>query len=129
SAGPFEEYLTAGMGATPMTWIYEAQFVAAAVQGRLRPEMVLLYPSPTVVSRHTLVPLDAQGEEIGALLHNDADLQSLAAEHGFRTGDTARFDEVVTEHDVQVAPDVVDVVDVPAYETLEHLLDGVAGAY
>ncbi|MEU4311910.1 three-helix bundle dimerization domain-containing protein [Nocardia sp. NPDC024068] len=129
SAGPFEEYLTAGMGATPMTWIYEAQYVAAAVAGRLRPEMVLLYPSPTVVSRHTLVPLTAEGEEIGALLHNDADLQSLAAEHGFRTGDTARFDEVVTEHGVEVAPDVVDVVDVPAYETLEHLLDGVAGAY
>lgn len=129
SSGPFEEYLTAGMGATPMTWIYEAQYVAAAVAGRLRPDMVLLYPSPTVVSRHTLVPLTPEGEQIGALLHNDPDLQSLAAEHGFRTGDTARFDEVVTEHNVPVAPDLVDVVDVPAYETLEHLLDGVAGAY
>ncbi|WP_280435697.1 three-helix bundle dimerization domain-containing protein [Nocardia carnea] len=129
STGPFEEYLTAGMGATPMTWIYEAQYVAAAVAGRLREDMVLLYPSPTVLSRHTLVPLTPEGEEIGALLHNDPDLQALAAEHGFRTGDAARFDEVVTEHEVQVSPDVVDVVDVPAYETLEHLLDGVAGAY
>lgn len=129
SSGPFEEYLTAGMGATPMTWIYEAQYVAAAVSGRLRPEMVLLYPSPTVVSRHTLVPLTPEGEEIGALLHTDPDLQALAAEHGFRTGDAARFDEVVTEHGVAVSPDVVDVVDVPAYETLERLLDGVARAY
>lgn len=129
STGPFEEYLTAGMGATPMTWIYEAQYVAAAVAGRLRDDMVLLYPSPTVLSRHTLVPLTPEGEEIGALLHNDADLQALAAEYGFRTGDAARFDEVVTEHDVPVGRDLVDVVDVPAYETLEHLLDGVAGAY
>lgn len=129
SSGPFEEYLTAGMGATPMTWIYEAQYVAAAVEARLRPEMVLLYPSPTVVSRHTVVPLTPEGEEIGALLHNDAGLQALAAEHGFRTGDAARFDEVVTEHDVRVSADLVDVVDVPAYETLEHLIDGVAGAY
>ncbi|WP_245670951.1 three-helix bundle dimerization domain-containing protein [Nocardia flavorosea] len=129
STGPFEEYLTAGMGATPMTWIYEAQYVAASVAGRLRDDMVLLYPSPTVLSRHTLVPLTPEGEEIGALLHNDPDLQALAAEHGFRTGDAARFDEVVTEHNVQVSPDLVDVVDVPAYETLEHLLGGVAGAY
>ncbi|MGW5750715.1 three-helix bundle dimerization domain-containing protein [Nocardia rhamnosiphila] len=129
SAGPFEEYLTAGMGPTPMTWIYEAQYVAAAVEGRLRPDSVLLYPSPTVLSRHTVVPLTPEGEEIGALLHNDAELQSLAAEHGFRTGDVARFDEVVAEHDVPVSPDLVDIVDVPAYETLEHLIDGVAAAY
>ncbi|MFI1460441.1 three-helix bundle dimerization domain-containing protein [Nocardia carnea] len=129
STGPFEEYLTVGMGATPMTWIYEAQYVAGAVAGRLRDDMVLLYPSPTVLSRHTVVPLTPEGEEIGELLHNDPDLQALAAEHGFRTGDAARFDEVVTEHNVQVSPDLVDVVDVPAYETLEHLLGGVAGAY
>ncbi|MET8795194.1 hypothetical protein ABZV91_01820 [Nocardia sp. NPDC004568] len=129
STGPFEEYLTAGMGPTPMTWIYEAQYVAAAVEGRLRPDSVLLYPSPTVLSRHTVVPLTPEGEEIGALLHNDAELQSLAAEHGFRTGDVARFDEVVTEHDVPVSPDLVDIVDIPAYETLEHLIDGVAAAY
>ncbi|WP_433492763.1 three-helix bundle dimerization domain-containing protein [Nocardia grenadensis] len=129
SAGPFEEYLTAGMGPTPMTWIYEAQYVAAAVAGRLRPDSVLLYPSPTVLSRHTVVPLTPEGEEIGALLHNDTELQSLAAEHGFRTGDVARFDEVVAEHDVPVSQDLVDIVDVPAYETLEHLIDGVATAY
>lgn len=129
SAGPFEEYLTAGMGPTPMTWIYEAQYVAAAVEGRLRPDSVLLYPSPTVLSRHTVVPLTPEGEEIGALLHNDAELQSLAAEHGFRTGDVARFDEVVAEHEVPVSPDLVNIVDVPAYETLEHLIDGVAAAY
>lgn len=129
SAGPFEEYLTAGMGPTPMTWIYEAQYVAAAVEGRLRPDSVLLYPSPTVLSRHTVVPLTPEGEEIGALLHTDTELQSLAAEHGFRTGDVARFDEVVAEHDIPVSPDLVDIVDVPAYETLEHLIDGVAAAY
>ncbi|MEU1981621.1 three-helix bundle dimerization domain-containing protein [Nocardia sp. NPDC019395] len=129
SAGPFEEYLTAGMGPTPMAWIYEAQYVSAAIEGRLRPDMVLLYPSPTVVSRHTVVPLTPEGEQVGALLHNEPDLQALAAEHGFRTGDAARFDEVVTEHDVPVTPDLVDVVDIPAFETLEHLLDGVAGAY
>lgn len=127
SQGPFEEYLTVGMGATPMTWIYEAQYVAATVQGRIKPDMVLLYPSPTVHSRHTLVPLSPEGEQVGSLLSTDATLQSLAAEHGFRTGDTARFAEVVAEHEVPVSREVYDVVDIPAYDTLEHLLDGVTG--
>lgn len=129
STGPFEEYLTAGMGATPMTWIYEAQYVAAAVAGRLRDDMVLLYPSPTVLSRHTLVPFTSEGEQIGALLQHDPELRALAAEHGFRRGDNARFDEVVREHGIRVGTELVDVVDVPAYDTLEHLLDGVARAY
>ncbi|WP_086008965.1 three-helix bundle dimerization domain-containing protein [Nocardia brevicatena] len=127
SQGPFEEYLTVGMGATPMAWIYEAQYVAATVQGRIMPDMVLLYPSPTVHSRHTLVPLNPEGEQVGSLLSADGTLQALAAEHGFRTGDTARFAEVVSEHDVPVSREVYDIVDIPAYDTLEHLLDGVGG--
>ena len=56
-------------------------------------------------------------------------LRALAAEHGVRTGDKARFDEVVREHGIRVGTELVDVVDVPAYDTLEHLLDGVARAY
>ncbi|WP_085995150.1 three-helix bundle dimerization domain-containing protein [Nocardia paucivorans] len=126
SRGPFEEYLTVGMGAVPMVWIYEAQYVAATVQGRIRPDMVLLYPSPTVYSRHILVPLDPAGERVGELLSTDTTLQALAAEHGFRTGDTARFAEIVAEHQVPVSRELYDVVDIPAFDTLEHLLDGVA---
>nr|WP_245839208.1 hypothetical protein [Nocardia donostiensis] len=127
--GPFTEYLSAGMGPAPLAWIYEAQFVAATIEDKIKPGMVLMYPSPTVVSRHTLVPLGDEGDRVGRLLSTDPRLQSLAAEHGFRTGDAAKFTEVVTEHDVPVTQELIDVVDVPAYETLEHLLEGVANAY
>src|SRR6266568_1564978 len=112
-----------------MVLIYEAQYVDAAVRGKTTASMELMYPSPTVISRHTLIPLNPAGDRIGQLLTTDPDLQRLAAEHGFRTGDPELFSAVTTQHNVPVPPDIVDVVDTPAYDTLEHLLDGVAKAY
>ncbi|MFI7632772.1 three-helix bundle dimerization domain-containing protein [Nonomuraea sp. NPDC049400] len=129
SEGPFKEYLTVGMGPTPMVWIYEAQFVDAATRGQLKPGMVLMYPSPTVLSKHTLVPFNASGDRVGHLLSTDPELQRLAAEHGFRSGDAAQFAKVAADHDVRVATDLIDVVETPSYDTLEHLLDGVAKSY
>ncbi|WP_345493193.1 three-helix bundle dimerization domain-containing protein [Nocardia callitridis] len=129
SEGPFGNYLAGGMGPTPLAWIYESQFVEAAAQGKTTPEMRLLYPGPTVWSRHTLIPLGDSGDRLGQLLSEDKGLQRLAAEHGFRTGDPAQFGAVVAEHGVPVAADLLDVVAPPTYETLEHLIDGVTKSY
>ncbi|MFQ6394169.1 three-helix bundle dimerization domain-containing protein [Nocardia sp. KC 131] len=129
SEGPFRDYLSAGMGPTPLVLIYEAQFVEAAAQGQVKPGMVLTYPSPTVLSKHTLVPLDAEGDRIGRLLSTDPQLQRLAAEHGFRTGDNAPFAKVTADNHVPVPADLIDVIDTPTYDTLEHLLDGVTHLY
>jgi hypothetical protein len=54
--GPFDDYLALGMGNTPMVNIYEAQYVAQVIKGdgSIKPDMVLMYPSPTVLSKHTL---------------------------------------------------------------------------
>ena len=48
--------------------------------------MRLVYPSPTVLSKHTLVPVTDDGDRVGQLLSEDPELQRLAAVHGFRTG-------------------------------------------
>ncbi|QIS15097.1 three-helix bundle dimerization domain-containing protein [Nocardia arthritidis] len=127
--GPFEQYLRDGMGPTPMVWIYEAQYVDAAVNGRLGPDAVLMYPSPTVLSRHTLIPLDQAGDKLGRLLTTDPELRRLAAEHGFRTGDADRFAKVTTDRQVPVPAELIDVVETPTYDTMEHLLDGVTKSY
>ncbi|MBF6353506.1 hypothetical protein IU449_02905 [Nocardia higoensis] len=129
SAGTFGEYLTAGMGPAPLVLIYEAQFVEAKTQGRITPDMVLTYPTPTVLSTHTVVPLDDAGDRLGRLLTDDPQLQRLAAEHGFRTRDTAAFATVAAEHRVPVPAEVIDVVDTPTYDTLEALLQAVITAY
>jgi hypothetical protein len=129
SEGPFDDYLSLGMGKSPMVCIYEAQFVDAAVQKKLKPGMVLMYPSPTVQSKHTLLSLTPEGEKLGQLLTTDPELQQLAAQHGFRTADADQFDKVVIRHNVQVDKEVMDVVDTPTYDTLEHLLDAVSRSY
>ena len=129
SEGPFDDYLSLGMGKTPMVCIYEAQFVDAALQKRLKPGMVLMYPSPTVQSKHTLVSLTPEGKKLGQLLSTDPELQQLAARHGFRTADADQFDQAVIRQNVPVAKEVLDVVDTPTYDTLEHLLDAVSKSY
>ncbi|MFI5497771.1 three-helix bundle dimerization domain-containing protein [Nocardia asteroides] len=129
SAGPFDQYLTNGMGPTPLVCIYEAQFVEAAGEGRIKPDMVLTYPTPTVLSNHTLVPLTGTGDTVGKLLGENPQLRRLAAAHGFRTGDNAQFTAIAADRHVAVPADLIDVVDAPAYDTLEHLLDGVANSF
>ena len=130
SEAPFDDYLSIGMGKTPMVMIYEAQFVARAAKkdGSVTPSMVLMYPEPTVVSKHTLVPLTTNGDAIGALLTTNADLQRLAVKYGFRTSQPAAFDAFVTAAGVKVAPQLLDVIEPPNYDNLEALIQATTAA-
>jgi hypothetical protein len=129
SAVPFENYLIMGMGKTPLVMIYEAQFVAAAAEGTLRPEMVLMYPEPTVFSKHVLVTFSEGGELLGELLQNDPDLQRLAVEHGFRTDDTAYFRELIGQYQLAMPDVLVDVIEPPSYEVLEGMIQQIEANY
>jgi hypothetical protein len=124
SEGPFADYLSIGIGKTPMVMIYESQFVApaAAHDGSIRPDMMLLYPDPDVVSKHTLVPLTPSGDQIGRLVQDDPRLQQLAVDYGFRTAKPAAFNAFVTRHKVQVAPQLINIIEPPTYDTLEELI-------
>ena len=129
--GPFEDYLAAGMGKTPMALIYESQYVGRAVKadGAIRPDMRLLYLAPTVYSKHTLVPLAANGDKVGQLLSTDPELGKLAATFGFRTSDPRQFEQVVADAKLTVPNDLVDIVEPPSFETLERMLDAVSKKY
>src|SRR5262249_14112445 len=85
SEAPFDDYLSIGVGKTPIVMIYESQFVARALadDGSIRPGMVLMYPTPTIVSKHSLVPLSDNGDKVGQLLMNDPTLLDLAVQYGF----------------------------------------------
>src|ERR1700737_2767499 len=124
SEGPFQDYLTIGMGKTPMVMIYEAQFVAraAANDGSITKDMVLMYPSPTVYSKHTLVPLSSAGDRAGRLLMTDPDLQRLAIKYGFRTNDTGAFNKFVSTHKVGLPSALFNVIEPPSYEALESMI-------
>lgn len=127
--GPFEDYLSAGMGKTPLALIYESQFVDRVVRGdgSIRPDMRMIYTAPTVYSKHTLVPLSADGDKVGQLLATDPELGKLAATFGFRTTDPKLFAAVAAP--AHAPADLVDAVEPPSFETLERLLDAVGKQY
>ena len=131
SEEPFEDYLTIGMGKTPMVMVYEAQYLARAVakDGSIRDDMVLMYPTPTVVTKHTLVPLTPAGDRVGQLLTTDRDLKRLAAKYGFRTADVGSVDRLLAEKGIQAPPSLVDVVEPPTYDVLERLVKGIEARY
>lgn len=128
SEAPFQDYLSIGIGRSPMVMIYEAQFLAreTAKDGSITPDKELMYPSPTVFSKHTLVPLNANGDAIGKLLTTDAKLQSLAVKYGFRTGDPTAFSKYLVARGVTPPPQLVNVIDPPTYDNLEALINGIA---
>jgi hypothetical protein len=127
SAAPFEDYLALGMGKTPMLVAYEAQMVAfwLAHPDRLKDDMVILYPIPTVFSKHVLVPFNEKGMRLGEMLERDSELQSLAHQYGFRTGGNVRGPEVWAQHGIHTPETIVDVVDPPSYEWLEKMITAI----
>jgi hypothetical protein len=131
SEEPFEDYLVQGMGKSPMVMIYESQFIqrAATKDGSITPEMVLMYPDPTIFSKHTFVGLTANGIRLGEFLTIDPEMRTLATEYGFRTTDTAAFAKFVADHQLAVPANLINVIDPPTYETLEAMITRLEAAY
>ena len=131
SAGPFEDYVEIGMGKAPLVMIYESQFIEYALQHPTDRggSKVLLYPRPTIFTKHTFVPVDDAGDRLGQLLQTDPVLQHLAVEHGFRIQDSAYSSDLWKKNGVSVPEQLIDVVDPPSYEFLEILVTGVERAY
>jgi hypothetical protein len=131
SEQPFDDYLSIGIGKSPMVMVYEAQFVAEAAKrdGTIRPDMVLMYPTPTVLSKHTFVPLTENGDKLGQALLHDSKLEALEVEYGFRTARPDAFDQFTRSHGVKALPSVVNAVDPPSYEILEYMIKRIERAY
>jgi hypothetical protein len=125
---PFQDYLTMGMGKSPLVMIYEAQFlreVANTKNSPLNSSMVLLYPEPTLFTKHIFIPFNPQAEKLADALMNDATLQKIAIQHGLRTSNGG----LVTKGDSFVTPpELVNVIDAPSYEVLEAMINQVSVA-
>jgi hypothetical protein len=114
----FDNYLVDGIGRTPMALVYEAQYVTKAPAPPLTDDNLMLFPRPTVYSRHTLIPLDQDGAAVGKALRDDPELVRLAAEHGYRPEKPLPGQ--------QVGDRPVDVVESPSFEVLESMLSALA---
>jgi hypothetical protein len=131
SAGPFEDYVSMGIGKAPMVMIYEAQFLEYLNKtgGKPNPDMVLLYPKPTLFTKHVFVGLTAKGTKLGQLLETDPELQALAVEYGYRTAGQAQFVKAIADKNWPVPATLVDVIDPPSFEVLERMITEIDKKY
>jgi hypothetical protein len=130
SAGPFEDYTSMGMGKAPLVMIYESQFLEyLAKQKTPSPDMVLLYPRPTLFTKHVFVAFNAKGARLGQLLETDPGLQNLALEYGYRTSAQAAFAKRVQDNKLAVPTTLVDVIDPPSFEVLERMITDIEKKY
>jgi hypothetical protein len=127
SAGPFEDYLALGMGKAPLLIAYESQLIEFWLKHpeRIKSDMVILYPRPTVYSKHVLVPYTPAGARLGAALETDPELQRLAHDYGFRTGGNVKGPEEWAKQGIKVPDVLVDVIDPPSYEWLERMIQDI----
>lgn len=128
---PFEDYLVMGMGKAPMVIIYEAQFVSQVPlpNSPITDQMVLLYPQPTIFTKHILVPITANGEKLGDLLTTNEDLQKYAVEYGLRNRNTTYWQDFVSQHKLPIPQNLIDVVEPPSYEILEKMITRIEQRY
>ncbi len=127
SSGPFEDYLALGMGKAPLLMAYESQMVEFWLHhpDRISGDMVVMYPKPTVYSKHVLVPYTPAGVRLGEALENDPALHALAHEYGFRTGGAEKGPELWAKQGIRVPDVLVDVIDPPSYEWMERMIQAI----
>ncbi len=130
SEAPFENYLVMGMGKAPLVMIYESQFLyqASTTEG-LQPGMTLIYPQPTIFTKHVLIPITEGGRKLGELLLNDPTLKQLEVEFGFRNTDVAYFNQFASKLNLKFPEVLVAVVEPPSYEILENMIQQIEQKY
>lgn len=115
-----------GVGKAPLVMIYESQFLEYQSK-RPQPnlDMVLLYPQPTLYTKHIVVPFSENGRKLGELLASDPQLQNLATQYGYRTASPENFAAFLKAKKLQAPANIVDVIDPPSYEILERMIQAI----
>ncbi|MEM7538122.1 MAG: hypothetical protein AAF639_38495, partial [Chloroflexota bacterium] len=104
---------------------------AAQQPNTILDDMVLMYPEPTIFTKHTLLPLNgSEGAELlGELLETDPELQKLAIEYGLRNSNLSYFNDFIAQINVDIPEQILDVVEPPSYEVLEGMIQQIEQAY
>jgi hypothetical protein len=122
--GNFDDYVGIGMGKTPLAFIYENQLVSYAIARKsVDPDMVLMYPKPTIFNKVMVVTMRDKAKPFADLLSNNPQLQAIATEYGFRTNIAAALPEAATKVGLAIKPRIVDIIDPPSYDIMAEMID------
>lgn len=121
----FKQYMSQGMGAFPLVAGYESQILEFAninkgMYDRVKDDIIILYPEPTVWSSHVFISLNKNTDKVADILL-EKEVQSIAwKKHGFRTPDA----DVTKDSKVKgIAPSVTKIMPTPDSETMLKLID------
>lgn len=128
----FSQFLKMGIGAMPIMAGYESQLLEFTAEhpdswAKVKDDIDILYPVPTVWSSHPYIALTDEGMKgIDALL--DEKVQDMAwKKHGFRTG-VSGADADTAQFDVDGLQKVVGtVVQMPDSRTMQYIIDQIGG--
>lgn len=128
SSDIFSEFLKMGMGSKPLVVGYENQLLEFAAEkpdtwNKVKDDVIMLYPVPTVWSSHVLIALDEPAAgAIDAL--EDEEIQKLAWEkHGFRTGVSGDAADMSAFDGIGIEETVTQVGQMPNYRTMKKIID------
>jgi hypothetical protein len=122
--GNFDDYVAIGLGKTPMAFIYEYQLVSYALAKKgVAADMVLMYPQPTIVNKFVFIATNERSRALADLLANNAELQKIGVEYGFRIADTKLFVESVKPTGLAVEERVTQVIDPPSFDLMAGMID------
>lgn len=122
--GNFDDYASIGIGKTPMAFIYENQMLSYALAKKgVGPDMVLMYPQPTLFNKVVFVATSERAKKLGDVLTNNATLQRLAVDYGFRIADTAQFVQVAQSAGLAVEERITQVIDPPSFDLMAEMID------
>ncbi len=126
SSDLFNQFLRMGVGAKPVIAGYESQLLEYAAEdpddyAKVKDDIVVIYPSPTVWSTHIYIALDDAGK-IGTEALTDPEIQRLAWEkHGFRTSGYSSGNSNST---VSGIPDTLTaVMNMPSYDAMKRIIE------
>ena len=107
-----------------MAFIYENQMLSYALAKKgVGPDMVLMYPQPTLFNKVVFVATSERAKKLGDVLTTNATLQRLAVDYGFRIGDTAQFVQVAQSAGLAVEERITQVIDPPSFELMAEMID------
>ena len=125
--GNFDDYVSIGIGKTPMAFLYENQMVHYALTKKgVQPNMVLVYPQPTIVNKVVFVAVSERARALADLLGSHAELQRIGVEYGFRIADSGVFMQAVKPTGLAVEERLTQVVDPPSFEVMAEMIDVVS---
>lgn len=128
SSDLFSQFLRMGVGAEPIIAGYESQLIEYASiypdeYDRIRDDVVMLYPTPTVWSAHVMIALDENGQILLNAMQ-DEEVQDLAwTKHGFRTGNYGDIADSGSIPADGVASSITQVAQVPSYDVMKVIIE------